>query len=292
MLSGGQQLALIPLRRSKKVLHMPATTPLFNGKYRLFSWNEPACPVPPDKKGVRYLSTHLTTYKEAELELKLGALSEGSWPLEGSLKVSPSQSFSVRASVAAGHPSEAEGILVGNKNRAAWFSARHEGGGVELSIGYHDATQKAVPVQTFLFKAEVTTELVTPAKPVADPDAALAETWTAKLRGTRISYSDNDRDSDYSGGGYYSEIHRDIFLYGDSTFGFREEGFTRVTVPGLYSPPTTKSRVLAGRWQVAARNGNVYLQLSGAEENLSYRLKQDGSSLTLNGQACSWSRFA
>jgi hypothetical protein len=221
--------------------------------------------VLPEEKGVRYLSTHLTTYKEAELELKMGALSEGSWTVEGRLRVSPSQSFSVRASVAAGQPSEAVGILLGNKNRGAWFNARHEGGGVELSIGYRDATQKAVPVQAFLFKAEATTELVTPAKPVADADAALAETWSAKLRGTRISYSHNDRDSDYSGGGYYSEIHRDIFLYGDSTFGFREEGFTRVTIPRLYSPPTTKSRVLAGRWQVAARNGNIYLQLSGAE---------------------------
>src|SRR6478752_8893987 len=142
---------------------MPSTTPFVNGKYRLVSWNEPACPVSPEKKGVRYLSTHLTTYKEAELELKLRALTEGSWTLEGSLTVSPSQRFSVRASVAAGHPSEAEGILVGNKNRGAWFNALHEGGEVELSIGYHDATQKAVPVQTFLCKAEATTELVTPA---------------------------------------------------------------------------------------------------------------------------------
>jgi hypothetical protein len=272
----GQQLALIPLRRSKKVLHMPTTTPLFNGKYRLVSWNEPACPVPPEEKGVRYLSTHLTTYKEAELELKLGALSESSWPLEGSLRVSPSQGFSVRASVAAGHPSEAEGILLGNKNRGAWFNARHEGGGVELSIGYHDATQKAVPVQTFLFKAEATTELVTPAKPVADPGAALAETWTARLRGTRISYMrNNDFQRDYSGGSFYWQSGWDIYLYDDATFKFRDG-----------------ARTLAGRWGVVARNRNIYLELTSTEENLSYRVKHDGSYLTLNSLVCSWSRIA
>ena len=270
---------------------MLPTTPLFNGKYRLDLWNEPVRSVPAAEKGVRYLSTKLATYKDAELELKLGQLSEGSWPLEGSLKVGPSQRFSVQASVAASHSNDAEGTLVGNKRREAWFIAHYESGRIELSIGYRDANQKPVPVQLFSFKAEATTQPETPAKPTVDANAALAEAWTAKLRGTRISYSDNDRDTDYSGGGYYTQISRDIFLYRDSTFGFREEVFVQVRVPDAYSPPTTKSRVLAGRWQVAARNGNIYLQLFSAEENLFYSVTGTGSSLTLDGQSCSWSRF-
>lgn len=130
---------------------MPSTTPFVNGKYRLVSWNEPMRPVPAEKKGVHYLCTNLSTYKEAELELKLG-LGEGSWPLEGKLKVSPSQWFSVIGSVAAGHPNDAEGILVGNKRRVAWFNAHHESGRIELSVGYSDAKQTGLPVQIFSFQ--------------------------------------------------------------------------------------------------------------------------------------------
>ena len=232
--------------------------------------------MPPEEKGVRYLSTHLTTYKESELELKLGQPSGGSWSLEGSLRVSPSQSFSVRASVAAGRPSEAEGILMGNKNRGAWFNARNENGRIELSLGYRDAKQKTVPVQIFCFQPVPSTESKTLDTRIVDPGAALAETWTARLRGTRISYMrHNDFQRDYSGGSFYWESGWDIYLCNDGTFKFREG-----------------ARTLAGRWGVVALNRNIYLELTSTEEKLSYRIKHDGSCLTLNSLVCSWSRFS
>ena len=258
-------------------MHMPPPSPSFKGKYRLVSWNEPACPVPPEEKGLRYLLTHLTSFKrDVELELKVGQLSEGSWPLEGSLRVSPSQRFSVKASVPAARPIDAEGMLFGNKRRDAWFSARQQSERLELSIGYRDAHQAPTPVQAFSFKAEAPSQPETPAKPVVDPAAALAETWTARLRGTRISYvRDNDFQRDYSGGSFYWHSGWDIYLRDNATFEFREG-----------------ARTLAGRWGVVARNRNIYLELTSTEESLSYRIKRDGSYLTLNSLVCSWSRLA
>jgi len=255
---------------------MTATPPLFTGKYHLVSWNEPVHPVPPEEKGVRYLANNLTTSKEVELELKLGQLTEDSWPLEGTLRVSPSQWFRIKASVALGLSADAAGALIGNKHREAWFNAHHENDRIELWLGYRDAKQKTVPVQIFCFQPVLSTESKALVTRIVDPGAALAETWTSRLRGTRISYMrNNDFQRDYSGGSFYWESGWDIYLCDDATFKFHEG-----------------ARTLAGQWGVVARNRNIYLELTSTEENLSYRIKHDGSYLTLNSLVCSWSRFA
>ncbi len=247
------------------------------GPYRIVPSKASVPSIPPEQKGARYIASKLQGYAESELELTVSDSQTGASKLEGRLRVSPSQWFDVSGSTTPGTPARAVGSLAGNKGRTAAFSAVFDDNQLTFSLAYRKEDGALVVVQSYMFKKRATA--VAPAR--QDPFAAFVEQWTARLRSSRFTLSENASDRDYSGGGYYQEIRRDLQLFPDGTFRLDERGFSRVSAGGMSSMlPISRSRT--GRWSVTAVREKAWLRLSGEDADESYRLSGAGPAMLLD----------
>ena len=249
------------------------------GPYKIVPSNSSAPSIPPAQKGARYISDQLQGYAGAELRWTVTDSRTRAWKIKGEIQVSPSQRFEINGSMTPGTPARAVGSLAGNKRRTAAFSAVFDEDQLTFSLAYRKEDGTLVHVQSFLFKKCATT--VAPAP--HDPFAVFAEPWTARLRRSRFTFNDNAADRDYSGGGYYQEVRRDLQLYPDGTFRLDERGFSRVSAGGLSSMlPISRSRT--GRWSVTATREKAWLMLSSDEGNSTYALSLAGTTMLLDGK--------
>lgn len=258
---------------------MPGSDARVIGPYRIVPSKASAPSIPPGQKGARYISGKLQGYADAELELTVTDSQARPWKIKGWLRVSPSQSFEVSGSMTPGAPSRAVGSLAGNKGRTAIFSAVFDDDQLTFSLDYRKEDGALVHVQSFVFKRRATA--VAPAP--HDPFAALVEQWTTRLRRSRFTLSENAFDRDYSGGGYYQEVRRDLQLHPDGTFRLDERGFSRVSAGGMSSMlPISRSRT--GQWSVTAARETAWLRLSSEGGNELYVLSGAGTTMSLDGK--------
>jgi hypothetical protein len=258
---------------------MPGPTARVIGPYRIVTSTASTPTIPPEQKGARYISDKLRSYADAELELSVTDSQAPAWNIKGQLKVSPSQWFEVSGSMTPGQPARAVGSLAGNKGRTAAFSAVFDEEDLAFSLTYRKGDDTLVHVQSYAFKRRAT-----PVAPMPhDPFAALVEQWTARLRRSRFTLSENAFDRDYSGGGYYQEIRRDLQLHPDGTFRLDERGFSRVSA-GSLSSMLPISRSLTGRWSVTAARETAWLRLSSESVNQLYVLSGAGTTILLDGK--------
>jgi hypothetical protein len=270
--------------RSATEKYMPGSAARVIGPYRIVPSEASAPSIPPEQKGARYISDKLQSYADAELELTATDSQARAWKIKGQLRVSPSQSFEVSGSMTPGTPARAVGSLAGNKGRTAAFSAVFDQDQLTFSLAYRKEDGARVPVQSFVFKRRAAA--VAPAP--RDPFAALVEQWTARLRRSRFTLSENAFDRDYSGGGYYQEVRRDLQLHPDGTFRLDDRGFSRVSAGGMSSMlPISRSRT--GRWSVTATREKAWLMLSSDAGNELYVLSGAGSTMLLDGR---WQRVS
>jgi hypothetical protein len=235
--------------------------------------------IPPEQKGARYLSGKLQTYADAKLELSVADAQARPWKIKGQLQVSPAQWFQVSGSVTPGVPARAVGSLAGNKGRSAAFSAVFDGDRLAFSLAYRNDAGALVPVQSFAFLRRASAAAPVP----QDPFAALADQWSARLRRSRFTTSENTSDRDYSGGGYYQELRRDLQLHPDGSYRLDERGFSRVSAGGMSSMlPIARSRT--GRWSVTAARDKAWLGLSSEGGRELYLLSAAGTTLYLDGK--------
>lgn len=258
---------------------MPNPASRFTGTYRILQPGDAGPPVPPEQKGVRYLASRLQSYGEAELELTVTDGQANTSRVGGRLRATPSQSFDVQGSMTTGPPARAAGRLVGNKGRTADFTAVFADDRLTFSLAYHTDDGALVRAQSFVFERRA--PVVAPPPP--NPDAALIDQWTARLRRSRFTSSENTSDGDYSGGGYYEEIHRELNLYPDGRFQLDERGFARVSAGGLLSrTPIARSRT--GQWSVTAAGAAARLMLTSEAWNESFVLSGSGPAMSLDGR--------
>lgn len=260
---------------------MPSSASRFSGTYTILPPTKAAPPIPAEQKGARYISEKLRSYANAELELTVTDGSAGTPRVEGRLRVSPSQSFEVHGSIATTTGARARGVgrLEGNKGRTAAFTAEFGDDRLTFSLAYDTDGGTLVNVQSYLCERRAPAV----ALPPPDLDAALVEQWTAKLRRSRFTASENASDRDYSGGSYYQELHRDLQLYPDGTFRLDERGVSRVSAGGL-SSTTPISRSRTGRWTVTASGATARLTLTSEGGNESFTLGGSGSAMSLDGR--------
>jgi hypothetical protein len=123
------------------------------------------------------------------------------------------------------------------------------------------------------------------------PTGVLAD-WQARLAGTRLHASlDSLRDSDYSGGGYYSTRERTLELRRDGEFLWRETSHLRVSAGGL-SGTTTTYDDRHGRWKLSLLRQQPQLELHDSEGRISLMSLVDGGIRTvlLDGNAYATNR--
>jgi len=254
---------------------MPDSAARFTGTYTIVpSAAAVSPPIPPDEKGLRYLSDKLHGYANAELDLKVTDAQ-----VEGRLRASVSQWFDVYGSLIPGSPVRSIGHLKGNKGRAAAFTAVFGDDRLTFSLVSRREDGSVVSLRSLEFVRRA------PAAPPVprDADAALVEQWTTRLRRSRFTLQENAFDRDYSGGGSYQEMHRALQLYADGTFRLDERGFVRVSAGGIeMRTPIARSRT--GRWSVMAARYTARLMLSSDAGDTSYVLSGDGSRMSLDGR--------
>jgi IS4 transposase len=71
---------------------------------------------------------------------------------------------------------------------------------------------------------------------------------------------ESQRDSDYSGGGFYYESRKTLFLFADGTFRYEQHSSSRVSSGGL-SQPVQRDTTDHGTWKVGMVDGKPILGL-------------------------------
>ena len=106
--------------------------------------------------------------------------------------------------------------------------------------------------------APVTTPVMGPAVRL------LLSTLTAELRGKVLRREENQRDSDYSGGGFFHESKKTLFLFADGSFRYEQYSFSRVSSGGM-SMPSRRDKTDLGTWKVVMFEGKPILGLLGKD---------------------------
>ena len=86
------------------------------------------------------------------------------------------------------------------------------------------------------------------------------ETLTALLRGKVLRRDENQSDRDYSGGGFFWERNKKLFLFDNRSFRYEEKTFQRVSGGG-FSMPSERVVVEEGSWTVQAAGAQGVLVL-------------------------------
>jgi hypothetical protein len=102
-------------------------------------------------------------------------------------------------------------------------------------------------------------------EPVIPPGAGpstrlLLTTLTENLTGKMLRLEESQRDSDYSGGGFYYESRKTLFLFADGTFRYEQHSSSRVSSGGL-SQPSQRDTTDHGTWKVGMLDGKPILGL-------------------------------
>jgi hypothetical protein len=83
---------------------------------------------------------------------------------------------------------------------------------------------------------------------------------TEKLCGRVLRLEKNQRDRDYSGGGFYYDSSKTLFLFADGTFRYEQHLSSRVSSGGL-SQPLQRDTTARGTWKVGMLDGKPILGL-------------------------------
>ena len=102
-------------------------------------------------------------------------------------------------------------------------------------------------------------------EPVVPPGAGptthlLLTMLTENLSGKMLRLEESQRDNDYSGGGFYYESRKTLFLFADGTFRYEQHAFSRVSSGGL-SQPLHRDTTNHGTWKVRMIDGKPILGL-------------------------------
>jgi hypothetical protein len=81
---------------------------------------------------------------------------------------------------------------------------------------------------------------------------------TEKLCGKVLRLEKNQRDRDYSGGGFYYDSSKTLFLFADCTFRYEQHLSSRVSSGGL-SQPLQRDTTARGTWKVGMLDGKSIL---------------------------------
>jgi hypothetical protein len=108
--------------------------------------------------------------------------------------------------------------------------------------------------------------------PVVPPDASpttrlVLMTLTKNLTGVVLRREENQRDSDYSGGGFYYDNRKTLFLFADGTFRYEQHSSSRVSSGGL-SSPSQRDTTDRGTWKVGMLDGKPILALQGKDDEI------------------------
>jgi hypothetical protein len=80
------------------------------------------------------------------------------------------------------------------------------------------------------------------------------------LCGKVLRREENQRDRDYSGGGFYYDNTKTLFLFADGTFRYEQHSFSRVSSGG-FSQPLQRDTTSRGTWKVRMVDGKPTLGL-------------------------------
>jgi hypothetical protein len=83
---------------------------------------------------------------------------------------------------------------------------------------------------------------------------------TENLCGKVLRLEENQRDRDYSGGGFYYDNRKTLFLFADGTFRYEQHSSSRVSSGGL-SQPLRRDTIDHGTWKVGMLDGKPILGL-------------------------------
>jgi hypothetical protein len=156
--------------------------------------------------------------------------------------------------------------------------------GISFSIAAAGDSVMLVTLATFvrdllngtLFGVEPSPAAPAPAKPALSRPALVIPDGTDKytrllltrltddLTGKVLRLAENKHDRDYSGGGFYYEIRKTLFLFADGTFRYEQHSSTRVSSGGL-SLPSQRDTTDRGTWKVGMLDGKAILALQGKD---------------------------
>jgi hypothetical protein len=153
------------------------------------------------------------------------------------------------------------------------------GNGISFSIAAAGDIVMLVVLATFvrdllgdtLFGVEPSPATPAPARPepviphgAAPSTRRLLMTLTENLTGKVLRREENQRDSDYSGGGFYYDSRKTLFLFADGTFRYEQHSSSRVSSGGL-SSPSQRDTTDRGTWKVGMLDGKPFLALQGKD---------------------------
>jgi hypothetical protein len=87
------------------------------------------------------------------------------------------------------------------------------------------------------------------------------------LCGKVLRREENQRDRDYSGGGFYYDNTKTLFLFADGTFRYEQHSFSRVSSGG-FSQPLQRDTTDRGTWKVRMVDGKPILGLHDKDGEL------------------------
>jgi len=97
----------------------------------------------------------------------------------------------------------------------------------------------------------------------------LVAQMTSMLKGKVLRRDENQSDRDYSGGGFFWERNRAIYLYDNGAFEYQDKVFQSISSGGLsLSSPTDRVDRRTGQWAIEAYGQLVYLVLKSNSETL------------------------
>jgi hypothetical protein len=151
------------------------------------------------------------------------------------------------------------------------------GNGISCSIAAR--SEHAATLTTFmrelldgaLFGDALAAAVATPARPEPSqpapvpPGAApsmrmVLSRLTEKLCGKVLRFEETQRNRDYSGGGFFYDKTKTLFLFADGTFRYEQHLFSRVSSGGL-SQPLQRDTSHRGTWKVGILDGKPILGL-------------------------------
>jgi hypothetical protein len=113
-----------------------------------------------------------------------------------------------------------------------------------------------------------------------------------RLKGKVLKKEENSSDRDYSGGGYYYEKVKAIYLYEDHTFLYEEKTFSSVRAGDLSRTLESPTNRQGGTWKMEFRNESPHLVLRQPDDSVfrAWSVKDGGVGVEyLDGVA--WNRY-
>lgn len=292
----------------------------FVGQFDLRDWQQSARPIETRSGAIAWeLAGALVSCKSAvltlavgkpKLQLMIGGARKWLTPIDGSLRVDK-RSISLDGNLEPDDPARTVGSL--QMQNACWLELdlRLQQDRLTATLYARSTSDKPVQMQVFRFHRvgvpdapprrapeKAPAPLIAPSPPAVtsaplpDPVAQLVAEWTKKLRNTQLTHEENDSQIDYGGSTYFER--RTVLRLLDDRFVLDRSTRTRVSIPGLSTPPSTRHSQRTGTWSVLATAGTsrVRLQLTCSDgEQLSYAPgKSGGGSLDVDGSPWQWQR--